>query len=168
MTAILFVAMPLMMQWFMAPFFRSAGKILADHPDLARSGDAIAYSDISEEVALPANFFVDLVTAVASMVGIYIALISASVVRRLHDGGRSAIWGMVPLVLLVFGLAGMRYLFAGIGTGADLHPGVFALMFCNNVVYLASLAVLFFQLVRISDPHDNHYGRAPDAERELP
>jgi uncharacterized membrane protein YhaH (DUF805 family) len=83
-----------------------------------------------------------------------VALLAAAVARRLHDGGRSGAWGLMPLPFLGFGFLAARSMTAG---GApDL--GLFALLFVNNVVYLGVLILLIVWLATPGDPHDNRFG----------
>lgn len=104
----------------------------------------------------PMRWFVPLVAIVAIVSVLFLA---AAVVRRLHDSGRRGYWGLLPLPFLATGMIVFGQLFGRIDTGNE-PPNMmpFALMFGNNILYLASLGVLIVQLCRPSDPGPNRFG----------
>ncbi|MBR0552244.1 DUF805 domain-containing protein [Stakelama marina] len=87
-----------------------------------------------------------------------VALLAAAVTRRLHDSGRSGLWGLAPLPFLLFGLLAMSKIFHGFQNGGE--PGTTALVaiFVNNIVYLAMLGLLIFFLAKPGTRGDNRYG----------
>lgn len=99
------------------------------------------------------------VPGVAIVTLLSVLLLAAAVVRRLHDSGRPGWVGLLPLPFLGTGLSAFWRVFDQFGR-ADALPdtGAFLLLFGNNVVYLATLAVLVVQLCRPSDPGPNRFG----------
>jgi uncharacterized membrane protein YhaH (DUF805 family) len=87
-----------------------------------------------------------------------IILLAAAVSRRLHDRGRTALWAVLPLPFLTFGLARFGSLFDGAKSGRPFDLPLFFLLFANNFVYLAMLAVLGWHLIRPSMPGPNRFG----------
>ena len=86
-----------------------------------------------------------------------VLLLAAAVVRRLHDCGRRGLWGALPLPFLASGLALMPRLFHM----ADPDLGLFALLFANNLIYIASLVLLVVLLTGRGTAGDNRFGPPP-------
>ena len=82
--------------------------------------------------------------------------------RRLHDTGRSGLWGLVPLPFLAFGIFGFRALIDSFMTDAPIMP-LFAALLLNNMVYLLTLAGLVWMLGSAGTPGPNRFGPAPAA-----
>jgi uncharacterized membrane protein YhaH (DUF805 family) len=120
---------------------RYSVSIRGSHPDFMPNMDA----------------FIGIVAGVAI---ITISLLSAAVVRRLHDRDRSGRWGLMPLPFLGFAMFGMHALFRSIGDGAA-PIGLFSLLFLNNLVYLASVVTLIVMLARAGTIGPNSYGPDP-------
>lgn len=87
----------------------------------------------------------------------FVVLLGAAVVRRLHDTGKSGLWGLLPLPFLAFGFTMMPKLFAG-GAG---DTSLFFPMFLNNTVYIATLGTLAVLLARGSTANENRFGPNP-------
>lgn len=89
-------------------------------------------------------------------------LLAAAVTRRLHDVGRSGLWGLPPLVLLCSAFVVFPWAMKAMGTGdnPDLRPFLIAL--ANNMLYLAALALLVVFLVMPGKPDANRYGARSD------
>lgn len=85
-------------------------------------------------------------------------LLAAAVTRRLHDTGRSGLWGLPPIILLAS--ATVLFPFAMdammVGEHPDLRP--FFLAFANNVLYLAALGLLIVFLILPGKKDANRYG----------
>lgn len=90
---------------------------------------------------------------------IAVVLLGASLVRRLHDSGRSGVWALLPLPFLFGGMWGMKQLFGNMAAEPDMQ--VFALLFLNNVVYLGTIALLMLFTMLRGSPGDNRYGPPP-------
>ncbi len=87
-----------------------------------------------------------------------VALLAAAVTRRLHDIGRSGLWGLPPAVFLAIGLALFPVLFEGAIAGDEATMFLFLPLFANNLAYMASLVMLVVFLCRAGQPDDNRYG----------
>lgn len=109
------------------------------------------------------NMFNTLLLVMAVIVLITISLLATAVVRRLHDGGRSGRWGLLPLPFLLFGLAGYGYFQSLIGGDGPPPMGLFMAVFFNNFIYIICLVILIVMLASRSDPADNLYGPATAA-----
>lgn len=134
-------------------------RFAAEHPDQSTVTSGPGGYSISIQGNHP-ELFPDMsgITHVM-MIGIAIAvlLLAAAVARRLHDRGRSGYWGLLPLPFLFFGLFAMGRVFTA--NPPDLR--LFALIFCNNLLYLAALLFLIVQLAGGSTPGANAYGETP-------
>ena len=87
---------------------------------------------------------------------IIVVLLAASVCRRLHDTGLKGYWGLLPLPFLIIGTSMMPDVFENFGSGEEPDLSNFFLLFFNNLLYLASLGLLLFLLLRksVPDPTD--------------
>ncbi|HEX6742120.1 MAG TPA: DUF805 domain-containing protein, partial [Sphingomicrobium sp.] len=96
------------------------------------------------------------ITGVMVITIIGIALYAAAVARRLHDGGFSGLWGLMPLPFLAFSMVRMRGFFA---TFASEHPdmGRFQEIFISNFIYIGTIVALIVMLARRSDPGPNRF-----------
>lgn len=93
-----------------------------------------------------------------------ILLLAAPVARRLHDTGRTGLWGLIPAGLLLAGLIGMNQLF-GQAIFRDEPPlGLFLGLFLTNLAYLVSLGVLIVLLAQPGTAGDNRFGHPPSGE----
>lgn len=92
-----------------------------------------------------------------------IGLIATAAVRRLHDGGTSGKWLVIPLALLTLSFSIMPGLFADFANGGDPEFGTFALVFAINLSYIASIAVFLILFALPGQPVDNRYGLPPQA-----
>ena len=87
-------------------------------------------------------------TAIVS--GATAILLAAAVSRRLHDTGLSGFWGLIPVPFLVLGFGLMPDVFEDFGSTDEPDMGKFFLMFFNNLLYIGSLGLLLFLLIRKS------------------
>lgn len=94
------------------------------------------------------------------VVALLVVLMAAAVARRLHDSGRSGWWGTMPLPFLAFGVIAMGKIMAGIGAGSP-DFGWFFLLFCNNLIYLATLVALVVLLAMPGTSGQNRFGESP-------
>lgn len=92
-----------------------------------------------------------------------IVLLSAAVVRRLHDRGKSGAWGLLPLPFIAIASAAMPVLFSQFEEGGTPNLALFFTLFINNVLYLASLVFLVVLLSGASTKGENRYGPEPGA-----
>jgi len=90
-----------------------------------------------------------------------VILLAAAVVRRLHDSGRSGVWGLLPLPFLTAGMVMMPRLFDQFAAGPEPDLGIFFAVFLNNLAYLAALGVLIVLLALRGTPGENRFGPPP-------
>lgn len=90
----------------------------------------------------------------AGFAALVILLIAAALVRRLHDRGTRGWIALLPLPFLATGL----WIMPRLMRAADPDLGLFAILFANNLVYLASIGLLVFLTTRPGSPGDNRYG----------
>lgn len=174
---VLIVMATAMIAWmavFMPMFAGTFGKIeqfARDHPDqVTRTVGPGSYS-IQVNGYHPELMpdFGALLPVLSFITAVIIALLAAAVARRLHDSGRSAWWGVMPIPFLVCGLVAMNMVFSAFGKmsapGAEPDPAFFAyfgLLFLNNLFYLGTLGLLVFFCARKGDLGDNRFGPAND------
>jgi uncharacterized membrane protein YhaH (DUF805 family) len=91
------------------------------------------------------------------------ALLFGAVARRLHDRGRTGLWGLMPLPFYAFGLALLPRLFEGIRSGNPPNPRVFTALMLNNMLSLAALALLIMLLAGKGSEGPNRFGPPPEA-----
>lgn len=89
-----------------------------------------------------------------------VALLAASVTRRLHDSNRRGWWGLMPLPFLLTGMVVMATEF---GSAGEREPDmqIFMLIGINNLIYLALLAVLVVLLALGGTRGPNRFGEPP-------
>ena len=88
------------------------------------------------------------------------ALLAAAVARRLHDLDETGLWGLMPLPFLAIDIVGFpRALSYFAQQIAD--PWLFAGLFANNILYLATLGALLAMLSRDGVPGPNRHGPVP-------
>ncbi len=93
------------------------------------------------------------------MIVLIVVLLAAAVARRLHDCGRSGLWGLAPLPFLAFGLTVMSIMMGHPGTAADgPDMRLFFAIGLNNIVYLGVLLTLIIQLSRAGSREANRFG----------
>ncbi len=74
-----------------------------------------------------------------------IGLLAAAVVRRLHDRGKSALWGLMPIPFIAFSSIAMPILFNQFSSGTP-NMGLFFALGLSNILYLVALACLIVLL----------------------
>lgn len=106
------------------------------------NGSPVPYADMS-----------DMAIGIAIVFFLAAALLAAAVTRRLHDRGRSGLWGLLPIPFFLVATAMMSR-----GMGQPEHGPLSTLLFLNNAAYVAALAILFLLLLGASTPGPNRYG----------
>lgn len=130
-----------------------------EHPDQATITSGQGEYHISIEGHHPELMpdFTAFADAMEGIAAIAIVLLAAAVARRLHDTGRTAAWGLLPLPFLFFGFAQM----VGLVSGQEPNMDLFSLLFLNNLCYLGALGLLVLLLSRPGTVTANHYGPLP-------
>ena len=90
--------------------------------------------------------------------GALVVLLAGAVARRLHDSGRSAFWGLLPLPFAVYSGAMFFRLSSQFGTGGTPDTGLFLSVFVSNLVYMLGLITIIILLSLRSTPTPNRYG----------
>ncbi len=142
--------------------FTKLEQFAAANPDkvtVQRSGASVSYVVHGDYPELAPDFSA-LVGRLAWAMVSSVVLLAAAVSRRLHDSGLRAYWGLLPLPFLAFGGVGMELLLKGFAEPAGPNMGLFLALFLNNVVYLATLALLVWLLARASGTA-NRFGENP-------
>jgi len=94
------------------------------------------------------------------VIAVTILLYAAAIVRRLHDGGLSGFWALMPVPFLLFSIVRMWSLFDSFGT-APPDMDSFYLIFASNLIYILMVIGLIALLARRSDPQPNRYDDEP-------
>lgn len=96
----------------------------------------------------------------ALLLALTILLYAAAIVRRLHDGGLSGLWAVMPVPFLLFSMVQMWSLFDSFGSALpDMNS--FYLIFASNLIYILTVIALIILLARRSDPQPNRYDHLP-------
>lgn len=96
----------------------------------------------------------------ALLLAVTVLLYAAAIVRRLHDGGLSGFWALMPVPFLLFSIVRMWSLFGSFGT-AQPEMGSFHPLFASNLMYILTVIALIVLLARRSDPQPNRHDRLP-------
>lgn len=162
--AVMFVVVGVVMNLALAPLLAEAQALAVEHPDQVTVTQSPTSYSVQIDGAHP-ELMPDLGAVFGGMsvcLLIIVLLLAAAVARRLHDRGRSGLWGLAPVVFLGLGVGGMAALMSNMSTDAGageegLLP-LFLLIFLNNMLYLASLAFLVVQLAMPGTPGPNRFG----------
>jgi uncharacterized membrane protein YhaH (DUF805 family) len=92
---------------------------------------------------------------------LFVVMLAASVVRRLHDTGRSGLWGLMPVPFLAIGIAAFARIRSSFHSAEDLLDAYFPLLMANNFAYLALLGLLIYLLARPGSRGPNRFGPHP-------
>jgi len=150
--AIVFVPM-------MSRSLQAMQQFATQHPEQATISSGPGQYSISVAGAHPE--FVSARSMLLSLVatfGVAIILYAAAVTRRLHDRGRSGLWGLMPLPFIIYSSARMPKIFASMGTGSQPDMAVFFSIFVSNLLYIVALIWLIVLLAGPSEPKPNRYG----------
>ena len=133
----------------------------AEHPDQVTVQSSAGQFSITVHGYHPELLpdFAGIAPGMLALCAVVILLLAAAVVRRLHDCGRRGTWGLLPVPFLASGLLIMPRLLGA----PDFDPGLFALLFFNNAVYLAALGWLVYLLAGPGSKGDNRFGPEPPA-----
>lgn len=134
----------------------TAGSFVAMFPlmNSVTSSASLAANGMSEP-AFPdvGSFF----TGIMILTVVAVVLYAAAVVRRLHDGGLSGLWGLMPLPFLLFGMIRIRMSFGSFGSVSQPDMNAYQMIFINNFIYILTIIALIVLLARRSDPEPNRF-----------
>ena len=88
--------------------------------------------------------------------GLAIMLYAAAIVRRLHDRGKSGLWGLMPLPFILYSSIQMPRVFASAGTAVQPDMTLFFSIFLSNLFYIIALIWLIVLLAGQSAPEPDH------------
>ncbi len=130
------------------------GSFVAMVPIMNSAMSAASAANDGSGAALPAMG--GFITAMMITTAVGVVLYAAAVARRLHDGGLSGLWGLMPLPFLVFGMIRMRGFFESFPSG-EPDMAQFNQIFIGNMIYILTLIALIVLLARRSDPTTNRF-----------
>jgi uncharacterized membrane protein YhaH (DUF805 family) len=135
-----------------------------EHPEKATIVTGPGHYSVRIEGNAPelAPLFDSLFRWISVLVVISMLLLAAAVARRLHDTGKSGLFGLMPVPFLAIGLYMMPGLFAGARRAQAPDMGLFFGIFLNNFIYLAMLLALIVLLAREGMKEPNRYGPEPN------
>lgn len=159
--ALVFLACGGVMAFVMNDLFAEMQQFAAEHPEAATIQSSPGSYSISVDASHPeapmpdlGAFFATLAGMVLTMVG----LLAAAVSRRLHDSGRRAFWGLMPLPFLLFGLTGFPIMMTQAMASEAPNLGLFFLLFFNNLFYMVALVSLIVLLTLRGTIGPNRFG----------
>jgi uncharacterized membrane protein YhaH (DUF805 family) len=144
----------------MAASFARMDRFAAEHPDQARVVASPGRYEVQIEGWHP-ELMPDVNAIVAGgggFAGLAIVLLAAAVVRRLHDCGRSGLWGLLPLPFLGTALVLFPRLWASFTGGGEPDLRLFFALFANNALYLGALGLLGVLLAGQGQAGNNRFG----------
>ncbi len=147
----------------MSQAFERMQRFAEEHPDQATVTRGPGSYSIQIEGHHPELMpdMTPMIGVMAVIVSVFVILVAAAVVRRLHDSDMRGWPALVPLALLASGLAMMARMFGSFGRVEGPDMSLFMWAFANNIVYLASLGWLIYLLARRGTPTDNRFGPPP-------
>jgi len=127
----------------------------AQHPDQATVVSSPGQYSISVEGHHPEFFPASSMAAFLGVTfGLAILLYAAAATRRLHDTGRSGLWGLLPLPFIIYSSVMMPRVFASVGE-PDMR--LFFSIFFSNMLYLITLVVLIVLLAGQAESGPNRF-----------
>lgn len=143
----------------MLPVMARVGQIALAHPDQTTITTGPGSYEISIHGRHPEldSAFAGMERGVAIVAALSVLLLAAAVARRLHDRGRSGLWGLLPLPFLALSFVLMPITF----TAAEPDPRMFLPALLNNLLYLASLVALVVMLAGEGMKGANRFGPDP-------
>ena len=161
--ALTFVVMGAATFWVMSSFWAEAMQIAQAHPETVTVESGPGYYSKSVDVSgygLMPNF-----TGFFAVMGFsvlaYIALLAAAVSRRIHDLGKSALWGLMPVPFLIFSVALFPIMMNDMMQSPEPNLALFFLLFFNNIAYIVGLISLIVMLCLKGTSGPNRFGSEP-------
>lgn len=162
-----FVAIGIGMGAVIGEVFRDMQAFAAAHPEATTVHSSPGSYSISVDASHPEAPIPDLtgfsITLGGCVIGA-ILLLAAAVARRLHDSGRSALWGLLPVPFLLFGIGFFPVLTQSMMAAEEPDLGLFFLLFANNMIYIGALGILVVLLCLGTARGANRYGEEPAAD----
>ena len=161
--ALTFVVMGAAMVWVMSSFWAEAMQIAQAHPETVtvESGPGYYSSsvDVSDYGLMPdlTGFFAVMGVSVVA----YIVLLAAAVSRRIHDLGKSALWGLMPVPFLIFCVGLFPVVMNDMMQSPEPNLALFFLLFFNNMAYIVGLISLIVLLCLRGTTGTNRFGPEP-------
>ncbi len=158
--AVTFVVMGAANVWAMSGFFAEAMQVANANPEMIVVENGPGYYSSSIDAA-EYGLMPDLTAFFAVMgasVVMYVALLAAAVSRRLHDLGKSALWGLMPVPFLVFGVGVFPIMMNDMMQSPEPNLALFFLLFFNNMAYIIGLISLIVLLCLKGTSGPNHFG----------
>jgi uncharacterized membrane protein YhaH (DUF805 family) len=136
--------------------FEKMQRFAIEHPDQSTVNQGPGSYSISIEGSHPELMpdFGALFGGMAMVITAMVVLLAAAVARRLHDSGRSGVWGLMPLPFLAFGFIAMPAIF----NSQEPEMNLFFGLFFNNFIYLVTLTVLVVFLASAGKDSENRFG----------
>ena len=162
--ALTFVVMGAVMLWVMSSFWAEAMQVAQAHPEVVTVESGPGYYSKSVDVSgygvMPD--FTAFFTVMAISVVAYIGLLAAAVSRRFHDLGKSALWGLMPVPFLLFGVVFFPIMMNDMMQATEPNLGLFFLLFFNNMAYIVGLISLIVMLCLKGTSGPNRFGAEPN------
>lgn len=162
--ALVFISFGIVMSVVMNEMFAGMQAFAAEHPEAATVHSSPGSYSISIDAGHPdapelnlGPFFATLASMVLACVG----LLATAVSRRLHDSGRRAYWGLMPLPFLLFGLTAFPAMMAQMTASGEPDLSLFFLLFFNNLLYIVALVSLIVFLALRGTTGPNRFGPEP-------
>lgn len=159
--AVVFLGFGMVMSLVMNGMFAEMQAFAVAHPEAATVQSSPGSYSIAIDASHPAAPIPDLgpfFAIMAAMVLTTISLLAAAVSRRLHDSGRRAFWGLMPVPFLLFGVTAFPMIISRFMASDTPNLGLFFLLFFNNVIYLVALVSLIILLALRGTRGPNRFG----------
>lgn len=159
--ALMFVLGGAVMAWSMNGFIADMQQFAVEHPETAKVQSSPGYYSIQVDGNHPEAPVPDLrlfCAALGGMVVSIMALLAAAVSRRLHDSGRSAMWGLMPVPFLLFAVTGFPIIMTRLMAAEEPDLSLFFLLFFNNMLYMIALVSLIVLLALSGTRGPNRFG----------
>ncbi len=159
--ALVFLGFGIVMSLVMNSMFAEMQAFAVAHPEAATVQSSPGSYSIAIDASHPEAPMPDLgpfFGVMAAMVLTAIGLLAAAVSRRLHDSGRRAFWGLMPVPFLLFGVTAFPMIISQFMASDTPNLGLFFLLFFNNLLYLIALASLVILLALRGTRGPNRFG----------
>ncbi|MDO9077341.1 MAG: DUF805 domain-containing protein [Brevundimonas sp.] len=159
--ALIFLGFGIVMSLVMNSMFAEMQAFAVAHPEAATVQSSPGSYSIAIDASHPEAPMPDLgpfFAVMAAMALTAISLLAAAVSRRLHDSGRRAFWGLMPVPFLLLGVTAFPMIISQFMASDTPNLGLFFLLFFNNLLYLIALASLVILLALRGTRGPNRFG----------